>query len=155
LIVVQTGNPQALAVLLRVYAVFTLLIFSALLLGFAVQTPLLSDNPRGSLNWVIWNGVRCGPAPCYVPPMLFIIHIVWGVFFIWAARDPSAYLSFLDFTMWAFLAHGLLMMGEALTDLSNQWHRFLMDIPYELVLPAGLYAWRPKQFEARQTRDRV
>jgi hypothetical protein len=141
---IQSGNLRALAILLRVYAVLTLFIFSVLLAGFAIQTPLLSDAPKGPLNWVIWNGVRCGTAPCYVPPMLFIIHVVWGVFFIWAARNPSAYLSFLNFTMWAFLAHGLLMIGEAFTDLPNQWHRFLMDIPYELILAAGIYSWRPK-----------
>jgi hypothetical protein len=141
---IQSGNLRALSTLLRVYAIFTLFIFSVLLAGFAIQTPLLSDDPKGPLNWVIWNGVRCGTAPCYVPPMLFMIHVVWGVFFISAARNPSAYLSFLNFTMWAFLAHGLLMIGEAFTDLTNQWHRFLMDIPYELILPGGIYWWRPK-----------
>ena len=147
MLTIPGGNPQALRLLLRIYAVFTLFIFIALLSGFAIQTPLLSDNPKGSLNWVIWNGVRCGTAPCYVPPMLFIIHIVWGVFFIYAARNPLEYASFLNFTMWAYLAHGVLMIMEAFTDLPHQWHRFLMDIPYELVLPAAIYAWRPKQLE--------
>jgi hypothetical protein len=51
--------------------------------------------------------------------MLFIIHVVWGMFFNWAARNPLAYPSLLNFTMWAYLLHGLLMAVEAHTDLSN------------------------------------
>jgi hypothetical protein len=138
----ESKKLAALAILLRVYGVLTLVIFGSLLVGFAIQTPLLADEPKGALNWVIWNGIRCGSEPCYVPPMLFIIHIVWGVFFFMAARSPSAYVSFLSFTMWAYLAHGLLMAGQALTHMSTQWHRFLMDIPYELILALGIYLWR-------------
>jgi hypothetical protein len=79
-----------------------------------------------------------------VPPMLFIIHIVWGVFFFRAARNPLAYVSFLSFTMWAYLFHGLLMTVQALMFLNTQWHRFFMDIPYELILALGIYLWRPR-----------
>jgi hypothetical protein len=68
---------------------------------------------------------------------------VWGVFFFRAARNPSTYVSFLNFTMWAYLFHGLLMAGQALTHLATQWHRFFMDIPYELILALGIYLWRP------------
>jgi hypothetical protein len=139
----QTRRLRALSTLLRVYGVFTLFIFGALLFGFAIQTPLLSDDPRGALNWVIWNGIRCSKEPCYVPPMLFVIHMVWGVFFFVAARRPLAHVSFLVFTAWAYLAHGLLMTGQALTHFDMQWHRFLMDIPYELILALGIFYWGP------------
>jgi Family of unknown function (DUF6632) len=138
-----------LAALLRVYGVLTLLIFGLLFVGFAIQTPLLADEPRGALNWLIWNGIRCGSEPCYVPPMLFIIHLVWGVFFFLAAREPLAYVSFLSFTMWAYLFHGLLMAVQALTHMDTQWHRFFMDIPYELILALGIYLWRPASSEER------
>ena len=141
-----------LAILLRVYGIATLVIFGTLLLGFAVQTPLLADEPRGALNWLIWNGIRCGSEPCYVPPMLFIIHIVWGVFFFFAARKPVAYVSFLSFTKWAYIAHGLLMAGQALTHFDMQWHRFFMDIPYELILALGLYVWWPTPHEEMEHR---
>ena len=53
-----------------------------------------------------WLGSRsfwCGSEPCYIPPILFIIHIVWGVFFFLAARNPLGYVSFLNFTMWGVL----------------------------------------------------
>jgi hypothetical protein len=143
----ETRTLRTLTTLLHVYGAMTLIIFGLLLVGFAVQTPLLSDNPKGALNWTIWNGIRCGSEPCYVPPMLFIIHIVWGVFFFVAARRPWAYVSFLRFTMWAYLAHGLLMAAQALTHMSTQWHRFFMDVPYELILALGIYVWRPRKPE--------
>ena len=84
----ESKKLAALAILLRVYGVLTLVIFGSLLVGFAIQTPLLADEPKGALNWVIWNGIRCGSEPCYVPPMLFIIHIVWGVFFFMRCSQP-------------------------------------------------------------------
>jgi hypothetical protein len=76
--------------------------------------------------------------------MLFTIHLVWGVFFFLAARRPVAYVSFLNFSMWAYLAHGLLMTVQALTHMNTQRHRFFMDIPYELIFALGVYLWRPK-----------
>ena len=59
----------------------------------AVQTPLLADEPKGALNWLIWNGIRCGREPGHVAPMLFIIYLVWTAFFSLAARQPLAYVS--------------------------------------------------------------
>jgi hypothetical protein len=143
----ETRNLTRLKILLRVYGFLTLIIFGSLLVGFAIQTPLLADEPRGALNWTIWNGIRCGGEPCFVPPMLFVIHLVWSVFFFVAARKPLSYVSFLSFTMWAYLAHGLLMTGQALTHMSTQWHRFFMDIPYELILALGIYLLRPIEKE--------
>jgi hypothetical protein len=140
----ETKRLRALATFLRIYGVVTLIIFGSLLLGFAVQSPLLSDEPKGALNWLIWNGIRCGTEPCHVPPMLFVIHIVWGVFFFLAARQPGAYVSFLSFSAWAYFAHGLLMVGQALTHWDTQWHRFFMDIPYEEIFALGVYLWRPR-----------
>ena len=132
-----------LATFLRVYGVLCFVIFGSLMIGFAVQTPLLADDPKGALNWVIWNGIRCGNEPCHVPPMLFIIYLVWGVFFFLAAREPLAYVSFLSFTMWANFFHGLLMAGQALTHMSHHWFRFLTDIPFVWILALGIYLWRP------------
>jgi hypothetical protein len=72
LITNESKKLAALAIFLRIYGVLTLIIFGSLFVGFAVQTPLLADEPKGALNWVIWNGTRCGSEPCHVPPMLFI-----------------------------------------------------------------------------------
>ena len=69
----------AFKIFLRVDGVLTLIIFSLLLVGMLVETPLLSEY-GGALNWTIWNDVRFGNEHNHVPPMLMIIYIVWGVF---------------------------------------------------------------------------
>ncbi|SRR6266540_774385 len=139
----ESKKLARLATFLRIYGILSLIIFVPLMVGFAVHTPLLSDEPKGALNWVIWNGIQCGSEPCHVPPMLFIIYIVWAAFFFLAAREPLAYVSFLNFTMWANFAHGLLMAVQALMHINTQWHRFLTDIPFVWILAFGIYLWRP------------
>jgi len=137
----ETRKLAALAIFLRVYGVLSLIIFGSLIVGFAVQTPLLAEG--GALNWLIWNGIRCGDQPCHVPPMLFTIYLVWGVFFLLAARKPLAYVSFLNFTMWANLFHGLLMVVQATMDMGHYWSKWFTDIPFVLILALGIYLWRP------------
>lgn len=138
----EERRTRALATFLRIYGILSLGIFVPLFLGFVVQTPLLMEH-GGSLNWLIWNDVRSGHDHAHVPPMLFLIYIAWGVFLLLAARKPSAYTSFLSFTMWANLAHGLLMAVQAITDLDRYWSKFLTDIPFILILALGIYLWRP------------
>jgi hypothetical protein len=135
----DTKKLARFATFLRVYGVLTLIIFGLLSLGFAVQTPLFAEG--GSLNWLIWNDIRCGDQPCHVPPMLFAIYLVWGVFFFRAARNPPAYASFLNFTMWANLFHGLVMAVQATMMMDHYWRKWLTDIPFTLILSLGIYLW--------------
>src|SRR5215813_5466542 len=137
----ETKKLTALATIPRVYGVLSLIIFCPLFIGFIVQTPLLAEG--GALNWLIWNGVQCGSQPCHVPPMLFIIYLTWAVFFFLAARKPLAYVSFLNFTMWANLFHGLLMAVQAAMMMDRYWSKWLTDIPFVLILALGIYLWRP------------
>jgi Family of unknown function (DUF6632) len=143
----ETRKLAALAVFLRIYGVVSLVLFSLLFVGFTVQTPLLADRfddrGQGALNWLIWNGVRCGGEMCHVPPMLFVIYLTWGAFFLRAARRPLAYKSFLDFTMWANLVHALLMAVQALMDMGHYWSKWFTDIPFTLFIAVGIYLWRP------------
>jgi hypothetical protein len=131
----------AFRVFLRVYGVLTLVIFVVLFVGFIAQSPLLAEH-GGPLNWTIWNDVRCGSEHLHVPPMLMVIYIVWGVFLLRAAADPHGYASFLTFTMWANLAHGVLMAAQAGTEIDHYWSKFLTDIPFVLILALGIYLWR-------------
>ena len=143
--ITQRDNPSrglaAFRIFLRVYGVLTLAIFVSLLVGFLAQSPLLAEH-GGVLNWTIWNDVRCGSAHLHVPPMLMVIYIAWGVFLLRAASDPRSYASFLSFTMWANLAHGLLMAVQAATEISHYWSKYLTDIPFVLILALGIFLWR-------------
>jgi hypothetical protein len=134
-------GQSAFRVFLRVYGLLTLAIFVLLLIGFIAQSPLLAEH-TGMLNWTIWNDVRCGSEHLHVPPMLMVIYIVWGIFLLRAASDPNGYASFLAFTMWANLAHGLLMVAQAGTEIHHYWSKFLTDIPFVLILALGIYLWR-------------
>jgi len=143
--ITQRDNPPrglgAFRVFLRVYGVLTLVIFVSLLVGFLAQSPLLAEH-GGVLNWTIWNDVRCGHSHLHVPPMLMVIYIVWGVFLLRAASDPRSYGSFLSFTMWANLAHGLLMVVQAGSEISHYWSKYLTDIPFVWILALGISLWR-------------
>jgi hypothetical protein len=143
--ITQQDNPPrglgAFRVFLRVYGVLTLVIFVSLLVGFLAQAPLLAEH-GGVLNWTIWNDVRCGHSHLHVPPMLMVIYIVWGVFLLRAASDPRSYGSFLSFTMWANIAHGLLMVVQAGSEISHYWSKYLTDIPFVLILALGIFLWR-------------
>ncbi|MBO0793741.1 MAG: hypothetical protein J2P36_22700 [Ktedonobacteraceae bacterium] len=127
---------------LRVYGVLTLLIFSSLSVGFLIQTSLM--NSGGVLHWLIWDEITG-----HVGPMLFVIYLVWGAFFFPAANNPFKFRSFLDFTMWANLAHGLLMVPMALMDGSYS-SKFLTDIPFILILAIGLAFLRPRVSEVQR-----
>lgn len=132
---------SAFQTFLRVYGVLTLAIFVSLFVGFLARSPLLAEH-GGVLNWTIWNDVRCGAEHLHVPPMLLLIYIVWGIFLLLAARDPHGYESFLSFTLWANLAHGLLMAVQASTEMHHYWSKFLTDIPFVWILALGIYLWR-------------
>lgn len=155
----ESKKLARLAIFLRVYGVVSLLLFSTLLLGFLVRSPLLADPtpgaPAGLLNWLIWNGVECAGEPCHVPPMLFIIYIVWGAFFLLAARKPLAYLSFLSFTMWANFAHAVLMAVQATAMSDRYWSKWLTDIPFTGLLALGILAWRPSAAAERRERTNI
>jgi hypothetical protein len=122
--VTEVDRSRALALSLRIWAAMALFIFVPLLGAFLVQAPILAEN-GGALNWSIWNDVVCkGPTgACRVPPMLFVIYIVWSLFLLVAAENPSRYASFLRFTMWANFAHAGLMAFQALSELDRYWSK--------------------------------
>lgn len=125
---------RLLSMFLRVYGVLSLILFSTLMLGFLIQTPLLDVG--GKLHWTIWDHVGD-----HVGPMLFAIYIVWAIYLIKAASDLVRYRSFLEFTMWANLAHGLIMVPQAFG--MHEYHsKFLTDIPWILGLAIVLFVFR-------------
>lgn len=154
----EATKLRALKISLRVWGIVSLSIFVPLLLGFIVQSPLLAEN-GGMLNWAIWNDVtssnQLGPShAAHVPPMLFTIYIVWAIYVLIAANDPQRYSSFLDFTMWANIGHGLLMAVQALTDLSRYWSKFLTDVPWIFGIALVIFLFRPDKLMFMNGRPR-
>src|SRR4051794_26125234 len=88
-------------------------------------------------------------------PCFSIIYIVWGVFFFLAARKPAAYGSFVSFTAWANLAHGVLMIGQTLMELDRYWSKFFTDIPFVLILPLEIYLLRSAWMTTTSEKARV
>jgi hypothetical protein len=135
----KENRIRYLSIFLRVYGISTLLIFGTLSVAFLFQIPAF--NPGGSLNWLIWDDVFG-----HVAPMLFVIYLTWGVYYIISARDPAKHLSFLNFSMWANLFHGLLMIPMAFNE--TMYHsKFLTDIPFILIVSIVIYAWRPGKIQ--------
>ena len=130
-------STRRLQLFLRVYGTISLLLFSGLLLAFAAEWPLIDQG--APLHWVIWDRVTH-----HVAPMLFIMYFVWAIWLLRAARAPEAYSSFLDFTLWANLAHALVMVPMAIADPAYH-SKFLTDIPFILALCGALALWRPSR----------
>ena len=138
----EQTKSKALRLFLRIYGFLSLALFSALMTGFAVRAPILQEG--GSLCWTIWDKVTD-----HVGPMLFAIYIVWSVFLIRAAEDPEKSASFLDFTIWANLAHTLVMVPMALS-MDRYYSKFFTDIPWIMILPLALLLLRPSPRSALQ-----
>ena len=133
----ETRKMGMLSKFLRVYGMFSIVLFSTLLLGFIVETPLLKQG-SGALHWTIWDDVTG-----HVAPMLFGIYIVWSIFLIRAARNPAEHRSFLDFTMWANLAHVATMIPMAI-ESPHDHGKFFTDIPFLLLLSGMIFFLRPR-----------
>ena len=54
--------------------------------------------------------LRFQPYNVYYESMLTVIHLVWAVMLWRASANPKQHLLFIDFTIWANVAHGLVML---------------------------------------------
>jgi hypothetical protein len=128
-----------LKLFLRIFGAATVLVMSINMSAFIFQ--MQAFRPGNSMHWLLWDDITD-----HVGPMLFIIYIVWGIYFFKVAKDPLKHESFLDFTMWANLAHGLVMVPMAINEA--YYHlRLLTDIPFILLTALGIYLWRPDKSE--------
>ena len=128
---------------LAIYGWLSLALFGGLMVGFIVQPA--SWDVGGRWHWLIWDSIDDR-----VAQMLLAVYIVWSIFIIRAARDPAANKTFLDFTVWANVAHGLSMIPHALMAPEYRM-KLVTDIPWVFLPAIALVMLRPSLTERRTT----
>jgi hypothetical protein len=131
----ETTRTRLLKIVLRVWGMASIAIFGFIFIGYAMHANAF--RPGAGLHWAVWDDL-----PGHVAMMLASIYLTWSVFLLLAARRPADYTSFLSFTMWANLVHGVVMVPGA---FEHGYHsKFLTDIPWILLLSAAIYLLRPR-----------
>lgn len=126
-----------LRLFLRVLSVGFLAAFIPWITLILLNAPILAPgSPLAPL-------LRFQPYNASYEAMMTAIHIVWAVMLWRASNDPVTHRLFIDFTMWANAAHGLVMIvvtpmqkGAAMT--------FVESVPL-LAIAAVLWWLRPPQ----------
>ena len=129
---------KSLKIFLNIYGIISIFLFGSLFLLTSLDAPVMQEG--GALRFLRWDVLSK-----HVELMIEIVYLVWGIFMLLAARKPLLYLSFLRFTLWANLAHGLLMVPQAF--MVGMMYKMFTDVAYCLVLAIGLLILLPKAQE--------
>jgi hypothetical protein len=135
----QISKLKGLKIFLTVYGTISLILFGTLFLLTSLDAPVMQEG--GALRFLRWDILSK-----HVELMIEIVYLAWGIFMLLAARKPLSYLSFLHFTLWANLAHGLLMIPQAF--MVGMMYKIFTDVAYCLVLAIGLWILLPREEEA-------
>ena len=125
-----------LKVFLNVYGVVSVILFGGLFSLTLIDASIMQDG--GALRFMRWE-----PLAKHIELMLEGVYFVWGVFFFRAARHPERYLSFIDFTIWANIVHGLIMVPQSHV-IPGFHYKLVTDVAYCLILSGGLLVLRPR-----------
>ena len=131
----QLSKLKSLKLFLNIYGLVSILLFGGLFLLTSFDAPIMQEG--GALRFMRWDVLSK-----HVELMLEAVYLVWGVFMLKAAHKPMAYLSFLNFTLWANLVHGLVMIPQAM--MVGMMYKMATDIAYCIVLAIGLWVLMPK-----------
>jgi len=131
----RTAKLKSLKIFLTIFGIITIILFGSLFLLTSLDAPAMQEG--GALRFLRWDILSK-----HVELMIEMVYLVWGIFMLLAARKPLAYLSFLRFTLWANLAHGLLMVPQAF--MVGMMYKMFTDVAYCLVLAIGLWILLPK-----------
>jgi len=136
--VINISKLKALKIFLTIYGILSIMLFATLFLLTSIDAPIMQEG--GALRFLRWDILSK-----HVELMIEIVYLVWGIFMLIAARNPLANLSFLNFTLWANLAHGILMIPQAM--MVGLMYKMYTDIAYCLFLAIGLWIWTLKGVE--------
>lgn len=127
-----------LKIFLNIYGIISIILFGGLFILTSLDAPIMQEG--GMLRFLRWDILSK-----HVELMIEIVYLVWGIFMLLAARKPLGYYSFLSFTLWANLAHGVLMIPQAI--MVGMAHKMYTDVAYCLVLAIGLWVLLPQEKE--------
>jgi len=130
-----TAKLQGLKIFLNAFGIVSIALFGTLFFLTSFDAAVMQEG--GALRFLRWDILSK-----HVELMIEIVYLVWGIFMLLAARNPRRYLSFLNFTLWANLAHGLLMIPQAV--MVDMVYKMFTDVAYCLVLAIGLWILLPK-----------
>jgi hypothetical protein len=134
----HTSNLKALKIFLTIYGIVSIMLFGTLFLLTSIDAQIIQEG--GALRFLRWDILSK-----HVELMIEIVYLVWGIFMLIAARKPLSNLSFINFTLWANLAHGILMIPQAM--MVGMMYKMYTDIAYCLFLAIGLWIWTPRREE--------
>src|SRR6185295_12215158 len=140
----QTSRLKNLSRFLNIYGVISIILFGGLFLLTSFDAPIMQEG--GALRFMRWDILSK-----HVELMIEAIYLVWGIYMLKAARNPLAYISFLNFTMWANLVHGLLMVPQAF--MVGMVFKMFTDVAYCLVLAGGLWFLIPRSEEVSKAKE--
>ena len=133
----ETVRMVWLRIFLKVLSIGFLTAFIPWITLILLNAPILA--PGGSLAPLL----RFQPYNAPYESMMTAIHIVWAVMLWRASDDPARHPLFIEFTIWANAAHGLVMLIA--TPMQKDLVMTLIEgLP--LFVIAGVLAWlRPKR----------
>lgn len=126
-----------LRVFLRVLSIGYLAAFIPWITLILLNAPILAAG--GKLAPLL----RFQPYNAHYESMMAAIHIVWAVMLWRAADNPARHVLFIDFTIWANAAHGLVML-VATPAQKGVVMTFIEGLPL-FVIAAVLWWLRPRR----------
>ena len=136
----ETARMTLLRILLRVLAVGFLAAFIPWITLILLNAPLL--GPGSKLAPLL----RFQPYNPHYESMMAAIYIVWAIMLWRASGNPARHTLFLDFTIWANAAHGLVML-IATPMQKGMVMMFIEGLPL-LVIAAALWWLRPRRTDS-------
>ncbi len=99
------------------------------------------------MEFVFTSGWTWEPRQSEYEQMIMGIYAVLGVFLLLAARKPQEHRSLIQFTVWSSLAHGGIMLVQALVDEAER-ENLIGDVPALILVGIVLWVLLPRKAAA-------
>ncbi|MEE8498913.1 MAG: DUF6632 domain-containing protein [Acidimicrobiia bacterium] len=99
------------------------------------------------MEFVFTSGWTWEPRQSEYEQMMVGVYAVLGVFLLLAARNPQGHRSLIQFTVWSSLAHGGIMLVQALVDEAER-ENLVGDVPALFLVGVVLWVLLPQKAAA-------